>query len=82
MSVRRWHIDQALRSFVDLNRVLGELTSEEVTACLEIEAGTRRRRSVIDRLISRAIRLAEINLSRQLKEKYHGTPRIENHEPR
>ena len=72
-SVRKWYLNQALESFKRLNEVLNELTQQEVLACLNLEAASRRRRSVIDRLISRAIRLAEIELSRQLKEKYLGT---------
>ena len=51
---------------------LNELTEEEVLAALDLEGATRRRRSVIDRLISRAARLNEIRYVRQLKEKYHG----------
>lgn len=81
MSVRKWYVNQALVSFVRLNEVLGELTEAEVLACLDLEAATRRRRSVIDRLISRAIRLKEIELNRQLKDKYHGSPTLQNHVP-
>jgi len=73
MSVRKWYLNQALESFVRLNEVLNELTQAEVVACLDLEAATRRRRSVIDRLISRAIRLAEVDLSAKLKEQYLGT---------
>lgn len=74
MSVRKWYIDQALESFAALNRVLCELTEPEVLACLDLESATQRRRSVIDRLISRAIRLNEITYNQRLKGKYHGTP--------
>ncbi|NQW82288.1 MAG: hypothetical protein HQ445_14050 [Polaromonas sp.] len=73
MSVRKWYIDQALQSFVRLNEVLSELTEAEVLACLDLEASSTRRLSVIDRLISRAVRLREIEYSNQLKGKYHGT---------
>ena len=72
MAARKWYLGQALESFKRLNEVLDELTYEEVIACLTLEAGTRRRQSLIDRLISRAVRLAEIKLNRQLKEKFHG----------
>lgn len=72
MSVRKWFIDQALGSFVRLNEVLSDLTEAEVLACLALEAASTRRRSVIDRLISRAVRLREIEYNRVLKEKYHG----------
>lgn len=73
MSVRKWYIGEALKSFVRLNEVLSELTDKEVEACLDLEAASQRRRSVLDRLISRAVRLKEIELNRQLKEKYFGT---------
>ena len=70
--VRKWYISEALKSFVRLNEVLSELTEEEVVACLDLEAASQRRRSILDRLISRAVRLREIEFNRQLKEKYHG----------
>ena len=76
MSTRRWYINQALKSFPSLVEVLGELTEEEVLACLKLEASTLRRRSIVDRLISRAVRLNEISYSRQLKEKFHGTSQV------
>lgn len=76
MSTRRWYINKALQSFPGLVEVIGALTEEEVLACLELEAGTLRRRSIIDRLISRAVRLNEISYSRQLKEKFHGTSQV------
>jgi len=80
MSVRKWYVGQALQSFVELNRILPELTEEEVLACLKLEAATQRRRSVLDRLISRAVRLNEITYNLSLKEKYHGTSILQNHE--
>lgn len=73
MSVRKWYLDQALSSFVRLNEVLNDLTEAEVLACLDLEGASQRRRSVIDRLISRAVRLKEIETNRQLKEKYLGS---------
>ena len=79
MSVRKWYVDQALQSFVRLNEVLSELTEEEVLACLDLEAASQRRRSIIDRLISRAVRLGEIALNQRLKEKYHGTSVLQDH---
>lgn len=70
--VRKWYVGQALESFVRLNEVISELTEEEVYACLDLEAATQRRTSIINRLISRAVRLNEISFNRQLQEKYHG----------
>ena len=72
MSTRRWYIDQALSSYSVLNRVLVELTEEEVLACLKLEAASSRRRSILDRLISRAARLRELAYVAKLKEKFHG----------
>jgi hypothetical protein len=73
VAVRKWHLSEALASYPSLKRVVGELTLEEVLAALDLESGTLRRRSLIDRLIQRAVRLNEIAYSRQLKEKFHGT---------
>ncbi len=70
MSVRRYYINQALTSMTSLRDTLNELTEEEVLACLKLEAGTLRRRSVLDRLIARAGRLHELRYTRQLKEKF------------
>ena len=72
MAVRKWYLDRALASYPSLKDVIGELTLEEVIAALDLESSTLRRRSVIDRLISRAVRLNEVSFNRQLKEKYHG----------
>jgi hypothetical protein len=71
--IRKWHLDKALASFTSLNEVIGELTEQEVFAVLELEAASLRRKSFIDRLISRAVRIHELQYSRQLKEKFHGT---------
>jgi hypothetical protein len=70
--VRKWYVGQALESFTRLNEVISELTVEEVYACLDLEAGTQRRTSILNRLISRAVRLNEVSFNRQLQEKYHG----------
>lgn len=72
--VRQWYIGEALSSMRRLREVIDVLTPEEVTAALELEAGSQRRQSIIDRLISRAVRLNELTYSKQLKEKYNGTP--------
>ena len=71
MAVRKWYLDRALASYPSLKAVIGELTLEEVIAALELARSTLRRRSLIDRLISRAVRLNEISFTNHLKEKYH-----------
>jgi len=68
--VSKYRIAEALRSYGALVSVLDKLTEEEVLACLQLEAGSQRRESVLNRLISRAVRLNEIQYARQLKEKY------------
>lgn len=76
---RKWYVDQARVSYKRLNQVLHEMTMEEVLATLELEVATTRRRSVSDRLISRAVRLNEIEFSQRLQEKIYGTHPLENH---
>lgn len=70
MADREWNKTQALLSVASLNEHLLKLTKEEVLACLELESGSRRRRSILDRLISRAVRLNEVAYAKDLKEKY------------
>jgi hypothetical protein len=79
MATRKHYIQQALESFSSLSKTLDELTEEEVLACLELEASSRRRQSILDRLISRAVRLNELLYNRQLKDKFHGTRSLEDH---
>lgn len=73
MKLRKWYMNQALASYASLNQVVNELTEEEVLACLNLEAASRRRRSIINRLIQRAVRLRAIETTRQLKEQFHAT---------
>lgn len=72
MTVRKWHLAQATQSYTTLRTVVNQLTYEEIIAALELESQSMRRKSIINRLISRASRLREIETTRQLKEKYHG----------
>lgn len=72
MAVRQWQLAQATQSYTTLRTVVNQLSYEEVIAALELESQSLRRSSIINRLISRASRLKEIELTRQLKEKYHG----------
>lgn len=72
MAVREWYLGQAVHSYASLRSILDELTEEEVLAALTLESGTLRRRSITDRLVSRAVRLNELSYKRNLLEKYHG----------
>lgn len=71
MSVRKACIDQALASYPSLKTIVNELTEEEVMAALDIESATRRRQSIVLRLIARANRINEIRYVAELKKKYH-----------
>lgn len=71
-TVSKAQVGKALRSVASLNEVIAELTEEEVLAALQLESATQRRESVLNRLISRAARLNEIQYVSQLKEKFHG----------
>ena len=73
MSVSQKKLGQLLASFSKMADALNELTEPEVLAALELEAASQRRRSVIDRLIKRAVRLNELKYQRHLKEKFNGT---------
>ena len=75
MEVRKWHLAQATTSYSTLRTVVNQLTLEEIHAALELESQTQRRVSIINRLIARAARMAEVNTTRQLKEKYHDKDR-------
>lgn len=71
MSVRKACVDQALTSYPSLKAIVNELTEEEVMAALTIESATRRRQSIVLRLIARANRLNEIRYVAELKKKFH-----------
>lgn len=55
-----------------MKAVLNELTLEEIIAALDLESRTLRRKSILTRLISRAVRLNEIEFKSNLEKKYHG----------
>lgn len=70
MAIRNWYIAQALESVARLNRVLLELTEEELLECLSLESQSSRRKSITNRLISRAVRLNELQYASKLKTQY------------
>lgn len=71
MSVRKACVDQALTSYPSLKAIVNELTEEEVMAALTIESATRRRQSIVLRLIARANRINELRYVAELKKKFH-----------
>lgn len=70
MTTRDWFKSQALLSVARLNEVLCDLTVAEIMECLELESGSRRRRSIINRLIGRAVRINELAYAAKLKKLY------------
>lgn len=57
MTVRAWHMGEAVHSIRRLRSVLHELTLEEVLAALKIERETSRRGSVVQTLEQQAKKL-------------------------
>lgn len=53
-----FRVRRALESFSSLLDVLPEMTEGDIIAALQLEAATRRRRSIINRLVSRAAAIA------------------------
>lgn len=80
-SVSNWLVRQALKSSRSLAEVIGKLTEEEVMQALEVEAGSRRRGVILDKLIQKAAELHRHTYLQILKEKYHGTS-IRSSQPR
>lgn len=70
MAIRKWHVAETLKSMAGLIEFLPKLTEEEVLACLDLESQADRRKSIIDRLIARAVRLNELAYVKRLDKKY------------
>ena len=68
-----WRVKRALESYRQLLDVVDQLTEEEVFHCLQLEAESQRRKTVIDRLIYRAAEINRQTFITKLKEKFHGT---------
>jgi len=67
---REWYVSEALRSWRRLNEILHELTVEELESALEIEYGSKRRRSMIKRLTSRIAAISHHTHVVQLEKEY------------
>jgi hypothetical protein len=63
-------MQQALGAFTQLTAVLPDLTLDEIVAVLELESQSTRRKSTIDRLIARAVRLNELAYGAELDARY------------
>lgn len=74
--MKNWRTSRALESFRELVKVIDQLTEDEVYYCLRLEAGTRRRKTIINRLIHRAADLNRRTFIANLQEKIHGTPEV------
>ena len=71
--MRKFYISKALTSSRQLAQVLGELTEAEVLHVLEVEAGSRRRSVMMDKLIQKAAELNRISYLNSLQEKFNAT---------
>lgn len=76
MTVREFKVRRTLESMQGLRAELDGLTYDEVMAALEFETASRRRSSVVNRLIARLVRLNELEFRRQITEKFqwHANP--------
>jgi hypothetical protein len=72
-NVRQWHVKLALESMTSLMGVVNELTHDEAIYCLNLESRTQRRRSIVNVLIARAVKMLKLSYMQQLKEIYHGS---------
>jgi hypothetical protein len=70
MALRQWYVDRALESYASLTEVINDLTEPEVMAALDLEDATQRRRTIVERLMQRAVRLRTLAASKDLKERY------------
>lgn len=72
--MRPWHVSRALESFRALGEVIDQLTEEEVYHALKLEVETQRRKTIIDRLISKAADFNRQTFEKTLRAKletYH-----------
>jgi hypothetical protein len=70
MAVRPFYVGEALQSYHRQRKMLNLLTEEECLAALRLESETRRRHSMLVRLVQRAVHLREQAYSLQLKRKF------------
>lgn len=67
-----WRTAKALESVRELEKVLKQLTMDEVFYCLKMEVETLRRKTIIDRLISQAAELNKEQFIAALRQKLYG----------
>lgn len=67
-----WRTAKALESVRELEKVLKQLTMDEVFYCLKMEVETLRRKTIIDRLISQAAELNKEQFIATLRQKLYG----------
>lgn len=63
-------VNEALQSYRQLNQVLSDLDGRDVLKALRIEYNGRKRKAVLARLRSRAVRINEQKYAKHLKERY------------
>jgi len=78
--IRKWHIHRALESAVLLAEMMPQLTEKEVHHCLTLEAGTRRRKTLVEALIRRAARFNKKAYINNLRKAHHVAYPVEDSE--
>ena len=68
--MRQWHIAKALKSVRSLDEIIDELTEDELLHILELESGSARRPSVVNRVFKKAVDLNRQTYLANLKEKF------------
>lgn len=69
MAQREW-LCAALSSARELNKIIQDLTEEEIVQALDLESASQRRTAIIERLIVRLTHVKEENIRTKLQRKY------------
>ncbi len=69
--VRQEYVQLALESYPSMISIIGYMTEAELHAALSLESETNRRKSIMNRLIGRLIRIHELQYRQQLREAYN-----------
>ncbi len=70
--IRRDHIKLALTSYQELGAVIQDLSEAELHEALNVESQSQRRPVVMERIIRRLVRLAELRAKETLTRQYLG----------
>ena len=71
--MKNWRISEALLSFRKLNEHLQGMSEAELLSAIEIEQGSRRRKTILERLQMRLSALRAEQSRKSIKESIHGS---------